>query len=137
MKEKFASAYAKHCLSVWESDGCSMLRRGIVRDGATGYDAREGLRCESFGYSRSRRIGVPQDCIRHQSPFRNVGDSGVVYNHDDVVDGRALKEGDVVVYKVEFVSGSANPKSGIRVARRVTLIVGVSKYEGDPMPNCN
>lgn len=112
-----------------------MLRNGILQHGAAAFEPREGLRCKSLGYSTSRWIGVRQDCIRHQSLFCNAGNSGVFYNKDNVAGGAELKEGDMSVYKVEFVNGLVNPKSRVRVARRLTLVVGTSKYNGDPVPS--
>lgn len=127
---KFAYAYKHYCLPVWLNDRRSQRRIGIVNGGMTCTD------CVSTGCTSKRFvgfIGTSRSSARHQSPHLTVGNLGVHFALEDVVAGKELNTGDVVVYDLAWIEGPTRADKSIRYATNVVLVEDTAKYTGDPM----
>lgn len=69
----------------------------------------------------------------HQSSFCRVGNKAISFCEGDIVGGKSLKIGDVVVYDLDFVR-SSNDNLGILIARKIIRIRKRMNYDGiDPI----
>ena len=119
---RFAYAWEHECKESWRN-ARSNRRIGIVNGGVTGPDWQDWATREDFdGF-----IGTPRSDWAHQSARAAFGNLATRYRQEDVQGTQVLKDGDVVVYDLQFLEDPAGLRKPIRQATRIVLITKESE----------